>query len=82
MNADGLRRYLVEMPTTEGMGGPIPTFGAVWLEIRFLPQAISKLDEEAEQIQDLDTAIKVLNVTGLASMRVVKLVEIQRSLSA
>jgi integrase len=81
-NAAVLQRYLAEVLATDGLGEPIPTSGLVWMEIRALRHAIFQVVEKWNEVKDLKTAIKVLNVTVRACVGVARLMETERFLES
>jgi hypothetical protein len=68
------------MMTTNGLGEPVPTSGLVRMEIRILRHAIARMVGEAREVNDLETAIKVLKVTVMGCMRVARVMETERLL--
>jgi hypothetical protein len=81
INGDPLRRYILEMLTTEGLCGPIPSVGAVRLELRILRQAMQGLMARTRRVKDLDLAMQLLDILGVAAMRITRLVEVEHSLA-
>jgi hypothetical protein len=79
-NADVLKRYLIEMLTTEGLGGRVQTRGDLRLEIWILRLALCRLVAVSMEIKDVDSAMRILNVVGRACIRIMRLIEMEHKL--
>lgn len=79
-NADVLKRYLIEMMTTEGLSGRVQTRGDLRLEIWILRLALYRLVAVSMDVNDVNSAMRILSVIGRACIRIMRLIEAEQKL--